>query len=117
MPVISSVSESVYILPLALLVQGVNTGLIGRYDECNIVISCFMMEPVFLQCVVSQNPLRFVHLYIPMHIYMYMYIIHVSYLVYSQVVSPAQYQAHLESLGILIKAKNFLVFQVFTHVF
>ena len=29
-----------------------------------------------------------------------------------QVVTQAQYQAHLESLGILIKAKNFLVFQV-----
>ena len=31
---------------------------------------------------------------------------------YVQVVTPASYQSRLESLGILIKAKNFLVFQV-----
>lgn len=31
---------------------------------------------------------------------------------FSKVVTPAQYQARLEAMGILIKAKNFLVFQV-----
>ena len=36
-------------------------------------------------------------------------------LLWLQVVTPASYQARLESLGILIKAKNFLVFQV--HIY
>ena len=35
-----------------------------------------------------------------------------EYRIDGKVVSPQEYQQHLESLGILIKAKNFLVFQV-----
>lgn len=35
-----------------------------------------------------------------------------EYRVSGKVVTPGEYQERLESLGILIKAKNFLVFQV-----
>ena len=38
-----------------------------------------------------------------------------EYRVSGKVVTPAEYQERLESLGILIKAKNFLVFQVHTR--
>lgn len=35
-----------------------------------------------------------------------------EYRIDSKIVSPQQYTSKLESLGILVKAKNFLVFQV-----
>ncbi len=35
-----------------------------------------------------------------------------EYRINGKVVTPTEYQERLESLGILIKAKNFLVFQV-----
>ena len=35
-----------------------------------------------------------------------------EYRIDNKVVSPQQYTSKLESLGILVKAKNFLVFQV-----
>ena len=58
--------------------------------------------------IIKRCPFREVSLYVC--VFGYRWYMCVS----PQVVSSSQYQARLESIGILIKARNFLVFQVCT---